>query len=351
MERPWWNALFRSLIGFALITTGACSTVIEGTDQSVVVTTEPQGATCVLWRNGERVGAVGQTPGSTVISKSISDITVKCTEFGYQETSEILTSGGSGWSLGNIVFGPFGGSIGLIVDTASGAINKYPDNIHVDLVPANFATEQDRDRFFDARVARREAEFEKADQQLEEQCRARGAELCNARRKNLSEIREKDLAAMEEKRQAVVVEDSKPSQNQTNRSEHTEMGRAGASDQPENAAWPPSVRPSERTEIAALPPAKSRQEVEAYLSQSKSGFQRKPGSYNVRQRVLVDDYGLTEVTQIYSWEIKRLDGDLVLLEVNYEVVQPGYSTAGCRVLELKWVGADLEFVRPRGACT
>ncbi len=337
-------------MGLALVATGACSTVIEGTDQPIMVTTEPQGASCILWRNGQRVGAVGQTPGTTVISKSKNDITVKCTETGYLETKEIVSSGGSGWSFGNILFGLLGGGIGLIVDSASGAMNKYPDNIHVNLVPARFATEQDRDRFFDARVARRESEFEKADQLLEEQCRARGAELCNARRKDLSEMREQALADVEEKRQAVVVEDAKPSQTRTIRSEPTEMGRAGASGQPDSAALPPSIQPRARTEVAALPPVKSRQQVEAYLSQSKNRFQRKLSSYNVRQRVLVDDYGLTEVTRVYSWEIKQLDGDLVLLEVNYEVGQPGYSTSGCRVLELKWVGEDLEFVRPRGAC-
>jgi len=210
VKKSWWGVLLRALMVSAFLATGACSTVIEGTDQPVMISTEPQGAQCVLWRDGERLGEVGQTPASIVVSKSKDDITVKCSEDGYQETSDILTSGGSGWSFGNVAFGLLFGGIGLIVDSASGAMTKYPDSIQVRLVPAGFATVKQRDLFFDALVARHEAEFQEASQLIETQCRAGGAELCGMKRNRLKELHEEALAAVEQQRQAATVESPEP---------------------------------------------------------------------------------------------------------------------------------------------
>ena len=210
MKKSRWGALLRALMVPAFLATGACSTVIEGTDQPVMISTEPQGAQCVLWRDGRRVGEVGQTPTSIVVSKSKDDITVTCTEDGYQETSATLTSGGSGWSFGNVAFGLLFGGIGLIVDAASGAMTKYPDSIQVTMVPANFTTEEQRDRFFDALVARHEAEFKEASEALETQCRAKGAELCGQAREKLKEAHEEALAVVEQQRQAAILESPEP---------------------------------------------------------------------------------------------------------------------------------------------
>ena len=210
MKTSWLGALARALILCAAMTTGACSTVIEGTDQPVMISTEPQGADCVLMRGDATVGAVSQTPGTIVISKSKDDITVKCSGDGFQETSESLVSGGSGWSFGNVLFGLLGGGIGLIVDAASGAMTKYPGSIHITMVPASFATAEQRDLFFDALVTRRETEFQEASEELETQCRAKGAELCGMARKKLKQAHEEVLATVERQRQTATVAGPSP---------------------------------------------------------------------------------------------------------------------------------------------
>lgn len=192
----------------ALMVLGACSTIVEGSDQSIAIVTEPDSAQCVFSRDGNTVGAVGRTPGSTVVTKSKDDITVTCKREGFMETSEVVESGTSGWSVGNIIFGILGGGIGLIVDSASGAMNKYPETIHVALVPESFPTAKDRDQFFDTRVADLNSKFEMAKQELENQCRTKPAEICDIKLEDLLGVREKRLAIIGQQRQTAVVKSS-----------------------------------------------------------------------------------------------------------------------------------------------
>ena len=56
----------------------ACATVTTGTEQTILVESEPAGATCLLQRNDSNIGAVNPTPGTVRISKSRHDLLVKC---------------------------------------------------------------------------------------------------------------------------------------------------------------------------------------------------------------------------------------------------------------------------------
>ncbi len=54
------RSLVLGLAGLA----AACSTIVEGTDQTVSVTSDPEGAVCELTREGRTIGAINATPGS-----------------------------------------------------------------------------------------------------------------------------------------------------------------------------------------------------------------------------------------------------------------------------------------------
>ncbi|MEQ9244480.1 MAG: hypothetical protein RLO21_00680 [Nitratireductor sp.] len=110
----------------------ACSTIVEGTDQTVTVATDPSGAACELTRGGETVGVVNPTPGSILVDKSSDNISVICSKDGYQDASGTLTSEFEGMTFGNILFG---GIIGVAVDASSGAMNEYPSSVTVRLIP------------------------------------------------------------------------------------------------------------------------------------------------------------------------------------------------------------------------
>lgn len=66
------------------------------------------------------------------VRKTKEDILLKCAKTGYQNSSQYLHSGMAAGTFGNIIAG---GLIGWGVDSATGADNKYPEAVNVELVP------------------------------------------------------------------------------------------------------------------------------------------------------------------------------------------------------------------------
>lgn len=108
-----------------------CSTIIEGSSQTITLNSNPSGARCTLERNGLAIGNV-ETPGGIVVEKTKDNITVVCSKDGYQTSTHILKSGVAGATFGNIILG---GGIGWAIDSASGSDNKYDDVVNVTLTP------------------------------------------------------------------------------------------------------------------------------------------------------------------------------------------------------------------------
>lgn len=126
--------LFASLV-LALAAAGlaGCATVMEGTGQSIEVSTAPPGAMCSIAREGGTLGEIASTPGSIRIDKSRNDITVTCSKTGYR-TAEITRSPRfQGTTFGNIILG---GVAGAVVDASTGADYEYPGQIDIALAPA-----------------------------------------------------------------------------------------------------------------------------------------------------------------------------------------------------------------------
>ena len=115
----------------ALALTG-CSTVIEGRSQQILVNSSPAGADCGLYRQGLRIATVQNAPGSALVEKTKHDIWVVCVKQGYQQATHYNKSGVAGATVGNVILG---GGIGWIIDSASGADNKYDTPVNVTLVP------------------------------------------------------------------------------------------------------------------------------------------------------------------------------------------------------------------------
>ena len=118
-------------IGFGL---AGCGTIVEGTHQDIAVATTPDGAHCDATRKGEAVGTINSTPGKLSVRKTKDDILLACNKEGYQASSQYLHSGMAAGTFGNIIAG---GVIGWGVDSATGADNKYPESVTVQLVPVS----------------------------------------------------------------------------------------------------------------------------------------------------------------------------------------------------------------------
>jgi hypothetical protein len=115
----------------AVAALSACSSIVEGTSQELVINTNPEGANCALIREGQVIGRVSETPGGITIKKSKHDITVECKKKGYQTAKFFNKSDVAGATVGNVLLG---GGIGWAIDSANGADNKYTTPMNITLV-------------------------------------------------------------------------------------------------------------------------------------------------------------------------------------------------------------------------
>lgn len=116
-----------------------CSSIIEGTSQTISIDSSPTGARCEFEREGQIVGVVDPTPGSIFLKKTKNNINLTCEKAGYEEARAFIKSEVEGATFGNIILG---GGIGWIIDSASGADNKYQDHLSVTLTPLQNTQEQ-----------------------------------------------------------------------------------------------------------------------------------------------------------------------------------------------------------------
>lgn len=138
------------LLAAALALASGCASITKGTSQSVTVNTEPAGANCILSRDGQQIAVVNPTPGTIQVGKASGTISILCKKTRYQDAAGTLASSFQSMTFGNIIFG---GIIGVAVDASTGAMHEYPPMITVTLVPEEFPSVGDRDRFFDAMKA------------------------------------------------------------------------------------------------------------------------------------------------------------------------------------------------------
>ena len=116
----------------ASILFAGCSTIIKGTDQQVSVSTPGvPGAMCQLSSPAISMRTV-QTPANIVLPKSRHNVAVSCTAQCYSPGIGTLPSHTEVMTAGNVLFG---GVIGLSVDAASSAMNKYDPGMEVMMTP------------------------------------------------------------------------------------------------------------------------------------------------------------------------------------------------------------------------
>jgi hypothetical protein len=174
----------------------ACATIVSGTSQNITVESEPAGATCKMTRANSVVGAV-ETPATVKVERSKDNIEVTCDKQGHQPASEILSASFTGTTIGNVLLG---GLIGVAVDAASGANNRYPEYVFLVLNPGQFPSTAARDQHFanvkDKVTAKASASIAK----VRQECSPNMAELCNTNVKKIEEAREQEYAKLEQKR-------------------------------------------------------------------------------------------------------------------------------------------------------
>lgn len=130
-------AAYAVLAGLGIGLSG-CISIIKGTSQNISVVTNPGGAMCVLERQGVEIARVTNTPSVVKIQKTKYDITVKCNKPGYQEAYYLNHSGVDAAIAANVAADIIlTAGLSSIVDSATGADNKYDSAVNLTLVPVS----------------------------------------------------------------------------------------------------------------------------------------------------------------------------------------------------------------------
>jgi hypothetical protein len=121
---------------FAMGLTG-CASIIDGGDQSLSFSSNPEGATVYL--NGT---AIGKTPVTISAKRQSSSQHLRFTKEGYKDADVQAASTMNPWFLGNIITG---GVLGSTTDGLSGAAFEYEQSSYmVTLLPASASALSDK---------------------------------------------------------------------------------------------------------------------------------------------------------------------------------------------------------------
>lgn len=120
-------------IGLA-VALGGCSTVVNGSNQSVNISTGAVTEAKCLATGGSK-GAVRknfETPADVRFPRSSKVIDITCEKDGYHAASTSISGKVEGTTAGNVAIG---GPTGLGVDALTGAVYKYPDTVLIEMEP------------------------------------------------------------------------------------------------------------------------------------------------------------------------------------------------------------------------
>ena len=112
----------------AILLTG-CASIISGRMQSIPVSSNPTGAKVTY--NGQ----TQQTPCTIILDRKSPVIQLTIEKEGHEPVMVRLEKSLNGWVFGNVIWGLFGGIIGVAIDSSTGAAMKFnPDSVDVRLI-------------------------------------------------------------------------------------------------------------------------------------------------------------------------------------------------------------------------
>jgi len=136
-------------LGLALAVLGAgCATLTNKSAHHISVVSDVP-ADCVLTDSlGPRRF---QAPGIVYAEPKHGPVNLRCETDGYKPFSTTVDTELNDMVLGNILLG---GLIGLAIDAGQGNTKRYPDEVHIFMEPAAFATEAERESWLEERAAK-----------------------------------------------------------------------------------------------------------------------------------------------------------------------------------------------------
>lgn len=180
-----------------------CASVTSEPESISRIESDPPGASCRLENEkGFRRDIV--TPTSVTLHRELAPITIACTSPGHRALREEIQMDGNPMVAGNILIG---GLIGIAVDAASGASQKFPSLVTVLLDPSEFETIAERDQWYEKRKARLLAAYQKQYLEIEGESHNCKNDImgCQDKLEALEQTKEANLAKLQKLRSTALV--------------------------------------------------------------------------------------------------------------------------------------------------
>jgi len=182
----------------------ACASIVSENQSTTYIETDPEKARCEL--HGQDFKRVLETPNSIHLPAEAAPLTIACKAPGYRTTTATLDTKLDGWIFGNILFG---GLVGIVIDAARGAGQKFPPRFSLILDPETFASIAARDEYYDRRRQTAEERWAKAIRDMENRCNSVSdsgqSPSCRADLDLAKAEREKELKELEARRLSTKV--------------------------------------------------------------------------------------------------------------------------------------------------
>ncbi len=189
------------VLGFVPAILANCASVVSDDDTMTSIETVPKVASCEL--NGNDFVQVVDTPTSLELPAKAAPITLTCSADGYLPTTEDMDTAADGWILGNILLG---GVVGIAIDAARGAGQKYPPRVTVVLEPSEFEDLAARDAWYDNRRDMLMKKWDTAMLTVRDECnRVEGGKDCPAEMEKAEAARQVELDKLEARRNNAQV--------------------------------------------------------------------------------------------------------------------------------------------------
>ena len=189
------------VLGFVPVILANCASVVSDNDSNTYIETVPEAARCEL--HGQDFVRVVNTPTSLQLPAKAAPVVLSCSADGYRTTTADMDTSMDGWILGNILLG---GIVGIAIDAARGAGQKYPPKVTVVLEPSEFENLAARDAWYDNRRDMRMKKWETAMLTVRTECNLiEGGKDCPAEMEKVEAARQVELDKLEARRNNAQV--------------------------------------------------------------------------------------------------------------------------------------------------
>ncbi|WP_299617813.1 hypothetical protein [Pelagibius sp.] len=198
------SRLREALVLAGLLLPGGCASIASTNVTETNIETDPPAVVCKFY--GHHYIHQVLTPAMVNLPAKAAPITVICEAEDYHRHVAYLDTEADGWIFGNILLG---GSIGILIDGASGAGQVYPERLFLPMEPLVFDSVDARDAWFGERRQEIEARWQEQIDAAVRRCEDREREIsCEDSGKDLADARDEELARLEERRAAAGLADT-----------------------------------------------------------------------------------------------------------------------------------------------